>query len=131
VFSTTASFTDAHGAGFLITPDPANPGSGSFSGGTGSTHAYVDAQTIADLLGAPATFDNPTAESALFPPLTSLCEPTVSAKFTPAPAGGGASDSIAVKLKKPKGLKAITIGAGTFDTTNTQSTLTVSVSSGS
>ncbi|HEY1737948.1 MAG TPA: hypothetical protein VGI86_04525 [Acidimicrobiia bacterium] len=106
-----AQLIDSHGVGFQITPTTGGT-TGSFAGGTGVTNAYVDLTTIGALSEGPATFSAPTAGS-------NICEPSVSEKFTAA--APGTSDAIALKLKKPKGLKAITIGPA-LD--NTASSLT-------
>ena len=111
VTSTVSQLIDSHGAGFEITP-VAHETTGSFANGSGVTKAYVDITTIGALSEAPTTFGAPTSGG-------DVCEPSVSEKFTAATTG--ASDAIALKLKKPKGLKAITIGPA-LD--NTASTLT-------
>jgi len=121
VTSTVSQLLDSHGAGFDVS---SSGGTGSFAGGTGETKAYVDNVAIASISGAAATTANPTAINPLLG-IASLCEPTVTGKFAPAALGAG--DSVAIKLKKPKGLKAITIGEGTFDNTHTPSTLVTSV----
>lgn len=111
-----ASLVDTHGVGFDLTANPSTAGtsiSGSFAGGSTETKAYIDGTTLNAIAGGPSTFDTPS---------TSVCEATLSSKFTPA--GPGVSDSVAIKLKKPKGLKQITIGPGLFD--NTPSSLTIS-----
>jgi len=109
-----AQLIDSHGIGFEITPETSNPGnSGSFLGGSGETKAYVDGASIFALAAGPASFDSPD-------PLSTICQATLSKKFTAATVG--ASDAVALKLKKPKGLKAITIGPGSLD--NSPSTLT-------
>jgi len=88
------------GVGFDLTADGTGGTSitGSFAGGSSESKAYIDGTTLNAILGASAT----SAAQA-----TSVCEPTMSGKFTPAALG--ASDAVAIKLKKPKGLKAITI----------------------
>ena len=89
------------GVGFDLKAGPSQSGTsitGSFAGGTSESKAYIDATTLNALLGAPAT----TAAQT-----TNICEPLLTGKFTAAAAG--ASDAVALKLKKPKGLKAITI----------------------
>ena len=126
VHSDVSQLIDGHGAGFKITPTSST---GSFAGGSGETDAYVDKATIDALgdgaaSGNPPTFDNGAPLGAFGNPV--LCQPTLSEKFTPASSGPaqGSSDAIAIKLKKPKGLKAITIGPA-LD--STASTLTSSV----
>jgi hypothetical protein len=74
---------------------------GSFAGGTSDSKLYIDGTTLNAIIGGPST-------SAAQSP--SICEPTLSGKFTAAVPG--ASDSVAIKLKKPKGLKGITIDTG-------------------
>jgi hypothetical protein len=95
---------DAHGAGLLLTS-----GHGDVTGATSSflgssdssTTGYVDGNTIAAFAAGPPTFDAPLPGGS--------CEPSISEKFTPA--APGTSDAIALKLKKPKGLKGIDITA--------------------
>jgi len=89
------------GVGFDLTADGTGGTSitGSFAsatGGSSESKAFIDATTLNAILGASATSATQT---------TSVCEPLLTGKFTPAAAG--ASDAIAIKLKKPKGLKAI------------------------
>jgi hypothetical protein len=78
---------------------------GSFAGGTGVEQAYIDPVTqaaeLGSVFGATATFDSPTAPN--------VCEPDLVIKTKPA--APGAAEAIGIKLKKPKGLKAITVGA--------------------
>jgi len=107
--ATSGILSDAHGTGMQLTSDPADvqPGSFASSGSHSVTNAYVDGATIIAFAAGPASFDAPT-------PL-GTCQPAVSAKFTPAAVG--ASDAIAVKLKKPKGFKGIGITNGATDNT--------------
>jgi hypothetical protein len=98
--SSLSDLADSHGVGFELKADGTGGTSisGSFGGGSSDSKAYIDPATLGALLGAPSTSAAQTG---------SLCEATLSGKFTPAAAG--ASDAVAIKLKKPKGLKAITI----------------------
>ena len=100
VTSTLGELVSTHGVGFELT---ATGITGSFAGGTSVADAYIDTTTLGAILGSASTS---AAQSG------SLCEATLSGKFTPAASGpaAGSSDAIAIKLKKPKGLKAITIG---------------------
>jgi hypothetical protein len=123
VTSTLGALADGHGIGFDLKSSSSQI-VGSFAGPSTSNtasevKAYIDSTTEGAELGSAATFDNPTATSSLFGP--DVCEPQLSEKFTPA--SPGVSDAVAIKLKKPKGLKAIGI-ITTPD--NTQSTLTMS-----
>jgi len=107
--STLAVLADAHGVGFQLTSAPADvqPGSFASAGSHSVSNAYVDGGTIFAIAGGPPTFDAPTPSS--------VCQPAISAKFTAATVG--ASDAVAIKLKKPKSLKAVGITTASGDST--------------
>jgi hypothetical protein len=105
ITSTLAAITDIGntGVGFDLQADGSNGTviTGSFAsaaGGHSESKAYIDGTTLGAILSAPSDSSKNSG---------SLCEAQISGKFTPA--APGASDAIAIKLKKPKSLKAITI----------------------
>ena len=107
VTATLGVLTDSHGVGFQLTSGPSDvAGSFASSGSHSVSDAYVDTNTILAIAGGPST----TAGETISP-----CEATVSEKFTPA--ATGASDAVAIKLKKPKGLKSIGITTASGDAT--------------
>jgi len=110
VTSSLATLTDAHGVGFELDADGTGGTSitGSFSGGSSTSKAYVDGTTFGAITGSGSNGKSTTAANS-----TSPCEPTINGKFTPA--ASGVSDAVGIKLKKPKGFKLITLGPGLFD----------------
>ena len=105
--ATSGVLSDAHGVGLQLTSGPSDVSAGSFAsaGSHSVSDDFVDGNTILAFAATPATFDSPA-------PL-GTCEASLSEKFTPAAVG--ASDAIALKLKKPKGFKGIIIGPGSTD----------------
>jgi len=88
--------------------------SGSFGGGTAHTTAYLDGTTLVALL-LDTLHVVPTVDAGVFGgptpglgTIADVCQPSLQVKS--AAANGLASDSISIKVKKPKGLKAIGIG---------------------
>lgn len=102
-----ATLVDAHGVGFTLASTSVT---GSFAGGSTVSNVYIDANTFNAATGGPADSATPVPVSP--------CEAALSIKFTAAgAANSGVGDSVSVKLKKPKGLKGITLGPGLFDAT--------------
>jgi hypothetical protein len=80
---------------------------GSFAGGVTDTKAYIDGVTLTSILAGPATLTTDPSDSNVGPIPPGLCQPSIQVKAgSNAP---GVSDSVAIKVKKNKGLKSITL----------------------
>jgi len=110
----TLNSTSVGGTGFTLKAGTSNGGlatdvTGSFAGGNSAANAYIDATSLTALtiatLGIHPNFATPD--------LSDVCEAPMAIKSAVASdpgTGGLTSDAIAIKVKKPKGLKAIVVG---------------------
>jgi len=114
IHATLGSVIEGGYTGFQLSAGPANAGlgsdvTGSFAGGNSLAKAFIDASSLTALtiatLGIHPNFATPD--------LSDVCEASMGIKSAVASdpgTGGLTSDAIAIKVKKPKGLKQIVVG---------------------